>query len=136
MAEAKTNEGNTAVPSGGDRDRVAMLSLRRDGTPDQVQPEIIGDKDFALEATRRQFAEQAVSAVDSRERGVAAATGAETVGQDPEIARLQGEHQAAEKAAHVAAEKTVDALFTDDPELTAGAEPAGTRTAAKAGDKK
>lgn len=136
MAEAKNTEGNTAVPSGGDRDRVAMLSLRRDGTPDQVRPEIIGDREFALEATRRQFAEQAVSAVDTRERGVTAATGAETVGQDPEIERLQGKHEAAEKAAHAAAEATVDALFTDDPELTTGAEPASTRSTPKAADTK
>ncbi len=122
MAENKTTggAGNTAVPSHGDHDRVAMLSLKADGTPDQHNPEIIGDKDFALEAAKRQFTEQAVSAVDQAERGVAASTGAETVGQDPEIEKLQKKHEAAEKAAVAAAESTVSALYTDDKDLQTG----------------
>ena len=125
MADTNTTKstsapGNTAVPAHGDHDRVVMLSLKADGTPDQHRPEIIGDKEFALEATKRQFAEQAVSAVDTAERGVTAATGGETVGQDPAIAALKEKHESAEKAAVAAAESTVKALFTDDPELTTG----------------
>lgn len=124
MADAKTTggaAGNTAV-SHGDHDRVVMLSLRADGTPDQHNPEIIGDKEFALEATREQFKQQAVSAVDQAERGVSSgAGGAEPVAQDPAIAALQDKHEAAEKAAVSAAESTVGALFTDDEDLTTGA---------------
>jgi len=100
MADPKNASalGNTAVPAHGDHDRVAMLSLRGDGTPDQHNPEIIGDKEFALEATRRQFREQAVSAVDQAARGVAE-PGAETVGQDPQIEALQQAHSNAEAQA-------------------------------------
>lgn len=106
MAENKKAEN--VVPDGGDRDRVAMLSLHRDGTPDQVNPEIIGDKDFALAAAKRQFAEQAVSAVDSRERE--ANVGGDEVGQDPSIEKLKKQHDAAAKAAESAAEKVVNGL--------------------------
>ncbi|MGA4726289.1 hypothetical protein ACPB67_02615 [Micromonospora taraxaci] len=112
-SENTTGTGNTAVPHG-DHDRVAMLSLKADGTPDQHNPELIGEKEFALEATRRQFQEQAVSAADTAERGTVADTGVEAVGQDPEIERLQQVHQDAEKAATSAADKAVDALFTGE----------------------
>lgn len=107
--------GNTAVPHG-DRDRVAMLSLRADGSPDQHNPEIIGNREFALEATREQFKQQAVSAVDQEKRAELFGTGdsAEKLEQDPKIAELQEAHQAAEKQATAAAESTVGALFTDD----------------------
>lgn len=136
--------GNTAVPQHGDHDRVAMLSLKADGVPDQHNPEIIGDKEFALEATKKQFTEQAVSAVDQRERGVATgpAAGAEKVEQDPAIAELQKKHQAAEKAAVSAAESTVSALFTSDEDLQTGtaaapgAKDAKVETPAKADLKK
>jgi len=107
--------GNTAVPKHGDHDRVAMLSLRADGTPDQHDPEIIGDKEFALEATQRQFAEQAVSAVDATERAnVGLGVDAEEVKQDPSVADLQKRHDAAAKAAESAAKKTVDQLYKRD----------------------
>jgi hypothetical protein len=113
--------GNTAVPTHGDHDRVAMLSLRADGTPDQHNPEIIGDKDFALAATKQQFTEQAVSAVDSQKRGVTAGQdGGEPVTQDPQIAELQQAHDTAAGQAEKAAESTVGALFTADKELTTG----------------
>jgi hypothetical protein len=119
MAEAKNvvAAGNTAVPHG-DHDRVAMLSLRADGTPDQHDPEIIGDREFALAATKRQFTEQAVSAVDQRERGITSGDGGEPVAQDPEIARLKAAHDAVTAQAEVAAESTVNALFTKHAELT------------------
>lgn len=127
MADTTKAAGNTAVPQG-DRDRVAMLSLRRDGTPDQVNPEIIGDKKFALEAAKRQFAEQAVSAVDAQERSVSPA-GGEPVEQDPTIAALKEKHDAAQEAAESAAESTVTALF-------AGDEPAAESAPAKSTSRK
>lgn len=108
--------GNTAVPQHGDHDRVAMLSLRADGTPDQLNPEIIGDREFAEAATREQFQQQAVSAVDTAERAATtdAAAAAEQVEQDPSIAELKGKHDAAADAAVAAADATVDALYQDD----------------------
>ena len=117
--------GNTAVPAHGDHDRVAMLSLRADGTPDQHNPEIIGDKQFALDATREQFKQQAVSAADQAVRGVTARPDAEAVDapEDPKISELQRAHVQAEQAAQKAADATVDALFTGDPALKSG--PAG-----------
>lgn len=103
------DEKNTAVPQSGDHDRVAMLSLAKDGTPDQNRPEIVGDKAFALAAAQRQFAEQAVSAVDSARR--AASRPGETVKQDPTIAEAKAEHEKAEKSAEASAKKVVDALY-------------------------
>lgn len=128
MAETNKPAGNTAVPET-DHDRVAMLSVRADGSLDQHNPEIIGDQEFAREATREQFRQQAVSAVDVRERGVAAETGGEPVEQDPAIAALTEKHQAAEKAAEGAADTAVDSLFTSESELQAG--PAATPPAPK-----
>lgn len=129
-SEKTTGTGNTAVPQQGDHDRVAMLSLRADGVPDQHNPELIGDKDFALEATRRQFREQAVSAADVAERGVTADTGGEQLDQDPEIAKLQQVHDQAASAAEAAADKAVEALHTGDTE--AGAHPVATPTPRRA----
>jgi hypothetical protein len=113
MAE---NQGNTAVPQHGDRDRVAMLSLKADGTPDQHNPEIVGEREFALAATKEQFKQQAVSAVDQEKRAELFGTGAgvEQLEQDPKIAELQSAHADAEKAAESAAESTVGALFVED----------------------
>ena len=107
MAEDKAN---TAVPKQGDHDRVAMLSLRADGTPDQHNPEIIGDKDFAIEAAKRQFAEQAVSAADVERRGATADNGAEDVKQDPSIEAAQKEADKVSAAAEKAAESAVNSL--------------------------
>lgn len=113
-SENTTGTGNTAVPHQGDHDRVAMLSLRADGVPDQHNPEIIGEKEFAIEATKRQFREQAVSAADVAERGAVADSGAVEVEQDPEIAKLQKEHESVATSAESAAEKTVESLFTGE----------------------
>jgi hypothetical protein len=111
-----------------------MLSLRADGTPDQVDPEMIGDPNAAREATAEQFRQQAVSAVDQAERGVVAPITGDPVEQDPEIARLKGKHEETEESATGAALRTVDALFTSDPALTTGDEstPADTPKAPKA----
>lgn len=124
MAEVK---GNTAVPHEGDHDRVVMLSLRADGTPDQHNPEIIGDKEFAVESAKRQFAEQAVSAADVAERGASAApAGAELVGQDPEIERMQGIHASAAAEAEKAAQSTVESLHQGDGDpAAADSKPTG-----------
>lgn len=110
MAEDKA--ANTAVPSEGDHDRVAMLSVNKDGSADQHAPEIIGDKEFAQAATRRQFAEQAVSAADSaRLASEATAAGAtEQVGQDPTIEARQKEHEKLTKDAEKRADKVVNDL--------------------------
>lgn len=99
---------NTAVKHEGDHDRVAMLSLKADGTPDQHNPEIIGDKEFAVEAAKRQFAEQAVSAADAQRR--ADATADETVEQDPTIKKAQAEDEKTAAAAEKAAESVVNSL--------------------------
>jgi hypothetical protein len=124
------DKGNTAVPEHGDRDRVAMLSLRADGTPDQHNPEIIGDKEFALEATREQFRQQAVSAVDQAERKVAD-TGAEVLEQDPQIAALQQAHQDAEAKAEAAADATVETLFREPETAAQAAAASSTDTSTK-----
>lgn len=118
------DKGNTAVPKHGDRDRVAMLSLKADGTPDQHNPEIIGEKEFALAATKEQFKQQAVSAVDQEKRAELFGTGTadtEKLTQDPKIEELTGAHEAAAKQAESAAESTVGALFVDDPDKNAAA---------------
>lgn len=109
--------GNTAVPAHGDHDRVAMLSLRADGSPDQHNPEIIGDREAARDAAREQFKQQAVSAVDQQLRGVTAGRGdqAENTVQDPAIAELTTAHGEAAAAAEKAADVTVEQLFTGDP---------------------
>ena len=90
-------------------DRVAMLSLRADGTPDQVNPEFVGDKDAALAATTVQFRQQAVSAVDVELR-TADVDGAVSTTEDPDVAKLQKAHEAAAKGAESAAKSAVDAL--------------------------
>jgi hypothetical protein len=130
MAEIKRPAdaaGNTAVPAHGDRDRVAMLSLKADGTPDQHNPEIVGDKEFALEATKEQFKQQAVSAVDQSKRAELFGTGGggEQLEQDPKIAELKSAHDEAAKAAESAAESTVGSLFVEDKPADDSKRPAG-----------
>lgn len=101
--------GNTATT--GDHDRVQMLSLRADGSHDQLNPEIIGDPEIALKAAKEQFAQQAVSAVDVHERGASSSTGEyDDAPQDPTIEALKAKHDAAAKAAEAAAEKMVKGL--------------------------
>lgn len=105
MAEA--NQKNVDVAT--QHDRVVMLSLKADGTPDQVDPEIIGDKEVALKATKRQFAEQAVSAADEAKRR-AEQSAAESVKQDPTIAATQAEHEKIAAAAEKSAAATIEQL--------------------------
>lgn len=121
MAEASTTPKQAnPVPNQGDHDRVQMLSLKADGTPDQHNPEMIGDKETSVEATKQQFAEQAVSAVDVTENtGPVTLVGQKdgtvkeeplTTGEDPQIAERQKAHDKAAKAAESAAEKAVNSL--------------------------
>jgi len=109
MAEAgKTPSKANEVPNQGDHDRVQMLSLRADGTPDQHNPEIIGDKDVALAAAKEQFKQQAVSATELTRVG--GGTVVEDAPQDPSIEAAQKEHEKAASAAEKAAEKVVNSL--------------------------
>lgn len=114
MAETKTStkvDTDQPVVKTGDHDRVVMLSLRADGTPDQYDPEIIGDKDTAIEAAKRQFAEVAVAAVDADRRaelGLARSTDTDT--SDALIDKLKAEHEKAATAAEKQAESVVNSL--------------------------
>lgn len=117
-ADTKAAAGNTAVPNQGDHDRVQMLSLRADGTPDQHNPEIIGDPEHAKSLAREQFKQQAVSAADRQ--AFASSVPMMTVGdeqkpasdapQDPAIEEAQKEHQRVAEAAEKAADAMVDSL--------------------------
>lgn len=102
----KTSPAVSAAP----HDRVASLSLRQDGTPDQTNPELIGDKDDALAATKRQFAEFAVSAVDHEKRTADAVAAGEGSTADAEIDKVKAEHEKVEKAAESRAESVVNSL--------------------------
>jgi hypothetical protein len=114
MATSNSNEkaANTAVPNEGDHDRVAMLSLHPDGTPDQHNPEVIGDKEFAVKAAQEQFKQQAVSAVDAEKRPelLPSGTAEDLKRQDPAIEKLTKAHDAAASSAEKAAEKVVNDL--------------------------
>lgn len=113
MAETKNTATATAKPviETGDHDRVVSLSIAKDGTPDQNNPEIIGDKDAAIAAAKRQFAEIAVSAVDAEKRaelGLAGTAAEDT--SDARIDALKAEHDKAAKAAESKAEAVVNSL--------------------------
>lgn len=113
---------NTAVPAHGDHDRVQMLSLYADGTPAQNNPEIIGDPEVAKQLAREQFAQQAVSAVDTaraqsvpmmtitNDDGTTDTKPASEAPQDPAIQEVVDEHAKVQEAAHKAADAMVDQL--------------------------
>lgn len=105
------------------RDRVAMLSLRADGSADQHRPELIGDPDGTKAATEEQFRQQAVSATDDVLRRQQAVEQVETVEQDPAIRELQDAHKRAEEVATPAADATVDTLLAEQPATLAEATP-------------
>jgi hypothetical protein len=113
---ASTKEASDApvnpLADGGDHDRVVTLSLKADGTPDQNNPEIIGDKEFALAATKRQFAEQAVSAIDATKRVELGLADEPNPGPGPDkaIDALKAEHDKAVAAAEKRAESVVNSL--------------------------
>lgn len=108
VAKASPTESAPVVPVLGG-DRVASLSIRSDGTPDQTNPTFIGDPETTERATREQFRQMAVSAVDDRERSARADDDAEPV-QDPTVAALKEKHDAAVKDADAAADKALQAF--------------------------
>ena len=112
MAESKSTAADKPVVKTGDHDRVVSLSIRADGTPDQTDPEIIGDKDAALEATKRQFAQIAVAAVDAEKRSELglAGTGGDGDTSDAAIDALRAEHDKAAAAAEKQAESVINSL--------------------------
>ncbi|MGW0032120.1 hypothetical protein ACWDXD_20120 [Streptomyces sp. NPDC003314] len=101
-----------AAAKAGDHDRIVMASRRPDGTPDQIAPEYIGDKDVALAAAKEQLAVQAASAVDVAARGVSSSPedGGATAPPDPEIQALKDAQDKAVEAAEARAEREVDQL--------------------------
>lgn len=118
MAESnKAADGAAAAVPGAavPHDRVTSLSLRSDGSVDQNNPELIGDKEGALAATRNQFAEFAVSAVDQdarREAGLVRDDDGGTA--DAAIDKVKAAHEKVAKAAESAADKVVNSLFKSD----------------------
>lgn len=105
-----TGSGNTTVPNQGDHDRVQMLSLRADGTPDQHNPELIGDKEVAVAAAQEQFKQQAVSAADVASAPTGGGTTVTDAPQDPTIEAAVKEHEKVAGAAEKAAKSVVDSL--------------------------
>lgn len=105
-----SKETDTGWKAGGDR--VAMLSVRKDGEHDQLDPTFIGDKEFATAATKRQFAEQAVSAADdaAQVQRLADESADTDVEQDPAIAERIEEHEQVQSDAEQRAEQVVDKL--------------------------
>lgn len=117
MAPATTNTkaepdkaGTAAAKFEGDHDRVVMLSRRPDGSPDQINPEVIGDKDFAIAAAKEQLAQQAVSAVDVAIRGASDAGTDLGSEPDPEVQAIKDAHDAAAASAEKKAEAEINAL--------------------------
>lgn len=108
MAEKATPTENK-TNTGGDHDRVVMASRLPDGTPHQTPDfEFIGDRQFSIDASKRQLSEQAVSAKDVELRGASTAEAdAEASKPDPEVQKLIDAHESASKAAEKAAEAEV-----------------------------
>lgn len=114
MAEASTTpKQKNEVPHQGDHDRVQMPSVKADGTLDQHNPELIGDKDTTVAAVKEQFKQQAVSAADRANAPTGGGTVVEDAPQDPSIAKAQKEHEKVAAAAEKAAEKVVNELHKD-----------------------
>lgn len=114
MADSKTVKAEAPAPvvKTGDRDRVVSLSINKEGAPDQTPDfEIIGDKDFALAATKKQFAEIAVAAVDAEKRAELGLAGTADTGPSPDkaIDALKAEHDKAVAASDKKAEAIVNA---------------------------
>ena len=109
MAEAKPTE--TKVAPQADHDRVSGLSVKADGTLDQNNPEVIGDKDAVIAATKRQFAEQAVAAVDAKHGPIVQTEDGGT--EDKLIDARKAEHDKAAAAAEKQAEAVVNSLHKE-----------------------
>lgn len=120
-----TEKVNKAVPQ--THDRVSVLSVRADGTHDQLNPELL-DPEGVVEYTKVQFREQAIGiADDNRIAGgvggavtiigkpgdepdeVVPAT-TDAVRQDPSIKARAQEHEKVAQAAEKAAEAVIKSL--------------------------
>lgn len=123
VPQKATPKVNAAVPTA--HDRVAVLSVRADGTHDQLNPELINDVDETKAYTRRQFTEQAIGEADRQANaGLVGPTTiigtkegepdkivpASEVDQDPSIASAKAEHEKVQAAAEKAADAAVDSL--------------------------
>lgn len=102
---AKTGADEAAKPASAEPvgDRVASLSIRKDGTPDQLNPVFIGDPETTERTVREQFRQMAVSAADERLRSAPAEDTVEDR-QDPTVAKLWDAHEAAAKQGEAAAD--------------------------------
>lgn len=109
MAEAK-KENQGRVTKDADHDRIVMASRAPDGTPNQHDPEFIGDKDVAVEAAKTQLTEQKVSAVDQAIRGVSDEEAGGGSKPDPQVAEIKKAHEAAAASAGKQAEAEVNKL--------------------------
>lgn len=92
-------------------DRVQMLSVAKDGTPDQAPNFVfIGDKEAALAATKQQFAQQAVARVDEEKRPeLGLGGGTVEVVEDKSIAELRSAQEKAVAEAEKKAAAVVNA---------------------------
>ncbi|MEU9789106.1 hypothetical protein AB0E27_00530 [Streptomyces sparsogenes] len=97
------NKPTAAAAQQGDHDRIVMASRRADGTPDQINPEFIGDKDVAIAAAQEQLAQQAASAVDTAARGVSSTP--EGTGSSEPDAEVKALKDAQDKAVEAAKDK-------------------------------
>lgn len=115
MADVKSDKPVNPLVDEGDHDRVVMLSLKADGSPDQHNPEIIGDKEAALEAAKVQFAQQAVAAVDADKRAELGLAGTEEGDtSDAQIDKLKAEHDKVAASAEKRAESVIGSLHKGD----------------------
>jgi len=117
MADEKAPQTESKSNTGGDIDRVQQASRRPDGSAHQTPGwEYIGDKQIALDGTKRQLAEQAVSAKDVELRGAVVEPAAGEVGSsepDAEVKKLKDAHDKAAKSAEARAESEVNAKHPD-----------------------
>lgn len=111
MADTTQDKPVNPIANQGDHDRVVMLSLNADGSADQHNPEIIGDPEFAKEAAKVQFAQQAVAAVDAEKRAELGLAGQEEGDtSDAKIDALKKEHDKVAEAAEKRAVAVVESL--------------------------
>lgn len=110
---ADTTKNTDKVIDTGDHDRVVAFSVNKDGGLDQsANVEVIGDRDAAIEATKEQFRQIAVSAVDREKRIELGLAGTPDEGDtsDGAIDKLKAEHEKAAKAGEAKAESLVKGL--------------------------
>lgn len=114
---ADTTQSSTTTGSGNEKavsiegvgDRVHMLSLKADGTPDQTNPSFI-DAEASEAATVEQFKQQAVSAKDVELRTPEPPEEGDSGADQPEIKKLVKAHEGAAKKAESAAKAALKNL--------------------------